>query len=244
MSRGGHAGHMTQLIVERMAALDGPATVDEITDTVGGAAHVPWNYIFQRYQQHLCTAKRPVGTIEGSMVPTAPDPELGWVAPNFNPSDPVDRRKALRYVVNRRLVLHELGTSRTKGSVRRGWAMRDADGRWCLNPDESQMPKIRQMNGEYATFDAETRAEIGEGKAAQVAAVNRSADRHSFDRLSVAEQATLLRWLTDQLVVDRAASVRVRPVLNDWRRRVVGHDAALDKLRDLLCRDSEKLPSS
>jgi hypothetical protein len=236
MNRGGHAGHMTQLIVERMAALDGPATVDEITTAVAEAAHVPWNYIFQRYQQYLCQANKSYVTTDGAVVTYEPDPELGWSAPGFDPLNPADRRKALRYVVNKRLGLHESVTGRARGR-RRGWAVRDPDDRWRLNPDESQMPKIRQMNGEYATFDAETRAEISEGKAAQVAAINRSSDRHTFDQLDPAAQATLLRWLTDQLVVDRGASIRVRPILNDWRRRIVGHDAAFDKLRDLLCRD-------
>ena len=233
MSRGGFAGHMTQLIVERMAALDTPATLDEITGVVAAAAHVPWNYIFQRYQQHLCQSHHGRGgTINGSMVP--PDPQLGWRHPDFDPADPVHQRRALRYVVGRRLQLHTLG--HTTDGQRRAWAIRDDDGRYRLNPDESQMPRIREMNGRVATFDANTRAEIDAGKAAQVAVVTRNSDRRTFDLLGPAEQATLLRWLTDQLDADRGAAIRVRTVLADWKRRGLDHQAAVDKLRDLLCR--------
>lgn len=168
------------------------------------------------------------------MVTYEPDPELGWQHPGFDAANPAHRRKALRYVVSKKLSLNSVGQSRFK---RRRWAVRAEDGRWQLSPDESQMPRIRQMDGTVATFDAETRAEIDAGKAAQVAVVARSADRRSFDRLDEAEQATVLRWLTEQLAVDRAASVRVRPVLNDLRRRITTPELALDKLRDLLCRE-------
>jgi hypothetical protein len=226
---------MTQLIVERMAALDGPATVDEITDAVAGAAHVPWNYIHQCYQQYLCQAHRSPGvTIKGSVVTPEPS-DLGWVAPGYDPSDPAHRRRAIRYVIAKRIGLHTLG--QTSMGKRRAWAIRDEDGRVRLNPDESQMPRIREMNGEVVTFDAATRAEIDAGKAAQVAAITRNSDRRTFDLLSPAGQATLLRWLTDQLDVDRVAAQYARRMLDDWKRRGFDHAAALDKLRNLLCRE-------
>lgn len=235
MSQGGHAGHMTQLIVERMAALDGPATVDEITDAVANGSSVPWNYVFQRYQQYLCQnnqGRRDV-TTNGSMVTS--DPQLGWRAPGFNPNDPTHRRKALRFVVNKRLELHSVSA---KSGRRRAWSVRDAEGRYRLNPDESQMPKIRTINGHSATFTTAARAEIADGKAAQIAVITRNSDRRIFDQLRPAEQATLLRWLAEQLDYDRGAATRVRPVLTDWKRRNLDHQGALGKMRDLLCRDA------
>jgi hypothetical protein len=231
---------MTQLIVERMAALDGLATVDEIVDAIADGAGVPWNYIFQRYQQYLCQAHQRSGvTINESMV--TPDPQLGWVAPDFDPSNPTHRRNALRYVVNRRLQLH----SEPGVYHRRAWAVRVGDGkhpRYQLNPDQSQMPRIVEMNGRTATFDATTRAEIGAGKAAQVAVIVRNSDRRTFDLLNPTQQATLLRWLTYRLESSdhrNRSSGTVRTVLADWKRRDFDHQAALDKLRDLLCRDAD-----
>jgi hypothetical protein len=224
---------MTQLIVERMAALDGPATVDEITDAVAGAAHVPWNYVHQCYQQYLCQANQGRDVSANGFALTSRPSDLGWVAPEYDPTVPAHRRRAIRYIIVKRLQEHSTGAVSGR---RRAWAIREDDGRYRLNPDESQMPAVRQMNGQVVMFDAVARAEIEAGKAAQVAAINRNSDRRTFDLLDPAGQATLLRWLTDQLDSDRAAATRVRPLLDDWKRRGFDHAAAFDKLRDLLCR--------
>ena len=112
--------------------------------------------------------------------------------------------------------------------------MKHSDGRWSINPDETQHPRVQAADRGRVTYDSVTRAELNAGKAAQVAQINRTSDRNQFDRLTPPEQATLLRWLTDQLATDKAAATRVRPILTDWKRRGLDHDAALDKLRDLL----------
>jgi hypothetical protein len=115
------------------------------------------------------------------------------------------------------------------------WAVRHPDDRWSINPDETQHPRIRTADGTHVTYDSVTRAEIDAGKAAQVAVITRGADRRAFDRMSPAEQATVLRWLTDRLTADRQAAGRAtRGILAEWKRRDFDHDTALDKLRDLL----------
>ncbi|HEY2332966.1 MAG TPA: hypothetical protein VGH94_13690, partial [Acidimicrobiales bacterium] len=74
--RGG-AGYFTLLVADRLADLNrefGRAvTLDEVVDGVWNGAGLPWSYVTQTYQQHLCTAnanRRGDGITDEGVIPS------------------------------------------------------------------------------------------------------------------------------------------------------------------------------
>jgi hypothetical protein len=204
--RGG-AGYFTLLVADRLAdlnrAVGRAVTLDELVTAVYDGPGIPWTWIGQRYQAQLIAHRRKRserGVVDPSL--GGFDPALGYRHPDFDITNPDDRRAALTYVIRSRVA------DAQRGKTLRRWVIRHPDGTLERNPDQAQQPRV-YADGRYHDWSEETRHTAEEESRQRIADINRGSLERRLDQMPLAARATVLRWLAERLPVDRSISNRL-----------------------------------
>ena len=201
----GGAGYFTLLVCDRLTDFGRPVTLDELVDAVWDAPGLPWTYVDPVVSAAPCHGAYPSwwhDTSDGVVPPTGYDEATGWHHPSFDVNSRSDRRKALTYVVRKRLA----NQSRTHPRIRQ-WVIRHDDGRYERNPNGDH-PSVAS-NGKRHDWSPETRAEAERQSAEEVRAISEQAAVRSFELATIEEQATMLRHLAGKLPASKSAAGRV-----------------------------------